>query len=335
MNDVLLNQELDSLSTMLKSTFRSVESSGYARWELTVSPEQPLGIMARMEEEWLLFEAHCWMSPIEQSSVTVVDRLCQLLHWNATLQGGVKFGLRSRPPGRAISGEDAFPVQILGEMSLEQDHLPLRLSRQVNQIALGFAQAFEKLSNGKQGQEHLLPPKDSQPVLKPQDLLSLCQESGWPFVEREGERLMVTLEVSHGFYQATVEITPVGLRVTVDLGTVRFPFPTTQEAVARLLLGACGHLRLVRGIFIEHADAQITIRFEVVLDETPSIAELIHALSALSLACKSCGKEGTVLVENQEVAQLYLAQQGGYPTTPISPDPSSPDEGPTHKGDES
>ena len=146
---------------------------------------------------------------------------------------------------------------------------------------------------------------------------------------------MVTLEVSHGFYQATVEITPDGLRVTADLGAVHFPFPTTQEAIARLLLRACGHLRLARGIFIEHAGAQITIRFEVVLDETPSIAELTHALSALSLACESCGTEATVLVENQDVAQLYLAQQGGYPTTPISPNPSSPDEGPTHKGDES
>jgi hypothetical protein len=234
----------------------------------------------------------------------------------------------------AISGEGTFLVHIFGEVSLEQDHLPLRLSRQVNQVALGFAQAFEKLRNGKQGQERLIQ-KDSQPVLKPKDLLSLCQESGWPFVEREGERFMVTLEVSHGFYQAMVAATPDGLRVSADLGEVGFPFPPVQEAVARLLLGACGHLRLVRGVFIEHGSAQITIRFEVVLDETPSIAELTHALSALSLACESCGKETTVLVENQEVAQLYLAQQGGYSTTPISPDPSSPDEGPTHKGDES
>jgi len=320
---------------MLQATFRTVESSGYAGWKLTLSPEQPLSIMARMEKEWLLFEAPCWMSTTDKSEVKVVDRLCQLLHWNAALQGGVKFGLRSRPSGFAISGEDTFPVQILGEVSLEQDHLPLRLSRQVNHVALGFARAFEKLRNGQQSQKHLVRPKDSQPVLKPKDVLSLCQESGWAFVEREGERFMVTLEVSHGFYQATVESTPVGLQVTVDLGTVRFPFSTTQEAVARLLLGACGHLRLARGMFIEHDGAQITIRFQVALDETPSIAELTHALSALSLACESCGKEATVLVENQEVAQLYLAQQGGCATTSISPDPSSPDEGPTHKGDES
>jgi hypothetical protein len=220
-------------------------------------------------------------------------------------------------------------------VSLEQDHLSPRLSHQINQVALGFAQAFEKLSNGKQGQKHLVHPKAIHPILKPEDLLSLCQESGWPFVEREGERFMVTLEVSHGFFQATVTATPAGIGVTADLGEVRFPSPTSQEALARLLLGVCGHLRLARGILTENASAQIRIRFEVVLDETPSIAELTHALSALSLACECCGKEATVLVENQEVAQLYLAQQGGYPTTPISPDPSLPDEGPTHKGDES
>jgi len=334
MNDVLPGHELDSLSTMLKSTFRTVESSGYARWKLTVSPEQPLGIMARMEEEWLLFEAPYWMSTTDESEVKVLNRLRQLLQWNAALQGGVKFGLRSWPSGLAISGVDTFPIQILAEVPLEQEHLPLKLSHQVNQVALGFAQAFEKLGNGMQGQERLVQ-KDSQPVLEPNNVLSLCQESGWPFVERERERFMVTLEVSHGFYQATVAATPAGLRISADLGEERFPYPPAQEAVARLLLGACGHLRLVRGILTENAGDLSTIGFEVVLDETPSIAELTHALSALSLACESCGKEATVLVENQEVAQLYLAHQGRYPTTPISPNPSSPDEGPTHKGDES
>ena len=103
MNDVLLGQELDALSTILKATFSTVESSGYAGWKLTLSPEQPLSIMARMEEEWLLFEAPCRMSTTEKPEGTVVDRLCQLLQWNAALQGGVKFGLRSWLSDFAIS----------------------------------------------------------------------------------------------------------------------------------------------------------------------------------------------------------------------------------------
>jgi hypothetical protein len=132
---------------------------------------------------------------------------------------------------------------------------------------------------------------------------------------------MVTLEVSQGFYQAMVATTPTGLRISADLGEVRSSLPITQEALARLLLGACGHLRLVRGILTENVNAPSTIRFEVVLEDNPSSADLTHALSALSLACESCGKEATVLIENPEVAQLYLAQQGGCATTSLSTRP--------------
>ena len=75
------------------------------------------------------------------------------------------------------------------------------------------------------------------------------------------------------------------------------------------------------GILTENVNAPSTIRFEVVLEDNPSSADLTHALSALSLSCESCGKEATVLIENPEVAQLYLAQQGGCATTSLSTRP--------------
>ena len=82
-----------------------------------------------------------------------------------------------------------------------------------------------------------------------------------------------------------------------------------RQALAVALLTICGIIRMARATAREN-DGQAAARFEVVFSNAPCSGELVHALAALSVACRLCGKEVKVLQEEEEVAREYLAVRG-------------------------
>ena len=138
------------------------------------------------------------------------------------------------------------------------------------------------------------------------ELAAQCRESGWTFAERSG-KLVVDLEVPDAFQQAAVEPKAQrGVAVSVDVTASGEPLAMPcQEALALLLLRACGVVRMVRAA-VEDVGSGTAARFEVLFSDTPCSAELAHAFSALSVACRIAGREAAILQHDEIVARAYL-----------------------------
>ncbi len=160
------------------------------------------------------------------------------------------------------------------------------------------------------------------------DLTRLCGESGWPYEQRSGESVSVDLEVSgRAFYQAIVSHQPsdrIRLRVDLVRGGEVAGAEQHKLAVAVLLLSVNGVVRMARGV-IRQMDQRFSAGFEASLSRRPSLAEFVHALSALSIACDMCGREVEALMEDAELARSFLEIRrldrlvsGHMPPTPIS-----------------
>lgn len=141
------------------------------------------------------------------------------------------------------------------------------------------------------------------------DLARLCGESGWPYTQRFGGSLGVDLEVSgRAFYQAIVSHQPSDrIRLGVDLvrGGEVAGAEQHKLAVAVLLLSVNGLVRMARAI-IRQTDQRFSAGFEASLSSRPSLAEFVHALSALSIACDMCGREVEALMEDAALARSFL-----------------------------
>jgi hypothetical protein len=89
--------------------------------------------------------------------------------------------------------------------------------------------------------------------------------------------------------------------LTSDPGAVT---AVCREAVGLLGIRTGGATRMARAV-AEGADG---LRYEVVLGERPSPAELGHAFAALSVACRIAAREAAVLRRDEAVARAYVAQ---------------------------
>ena len=63
---------------------------------------------------------------------------------------------------------------------------------------------------------------------------------------------------------------------------------------------------MARPVVVQSADGPV-VRFEVKFASPPTATELTHALSALSVAVRLCGREIQVLRQDEMIAKEYLA----------------------------
>ena len=81
-----------------------------------------------------------------------------------------------------------------------------------------------------------------------------------------------------------------------------------SESLLLLTVEARNRLKAVA----EKHGESFVLRCEAPLSETPPSPELVHALSALSVACRLCGKEVSHLTD-KKIAEGYLAVRGWSP----------------------
>ncbi|MGD0948411.1 MAG: hypothetical protein ABSA52_13365 [Candidatus Binatia bacterium] len=310
------------IAATLDRCFPRVEQSGRACWTFTLSNGTDLQATALINDSWLLLGV-----PLsEPRLVTHELRSWEMLQWNATLPGGAKFAVLAAGLG----------IHARAELPLDDDvNLPSRVVQACAGLNAASAK-FRRLGAARS------PLPSGGPVLSPveggQDegvrwiweeddtalntqivecapaveLAAVCRESGWAFAERSG-KLVVDLDVPGSFQQAVAQAkTPCGVAVSVDVTTSSEPLAMPcREALALLLLRTCGVVRMVRAA-VQNVGSGMAARFEVLFGDTPCGAELSHAFSALSVACRIAGHEAVILQHDEIIARAY-------PKTSLSP----------------
>lgn len=323
MADTVQGREI-TITDSLKKCSPSVEQIAPEHWKFALSNGASLHVTARMEEEWLLLDAPLpnsgkygltfskgvWelfqgtllevsLRNSGKRGLTTPRSVWELLQGNAQVPGGGKF----------VILPDEQSAHLCAEILLDDE---VDLAGRIHQACAGFKTALERLRGGKMKDYQA----DPHPVIFAADpgqsmgcdLLRLCHEAGWPFAERSAERLVVDLEVPDGFYQAILEKRMSRVHVWVELIACESLPQQCRQALGILLLTAC-RIVMVRATAEERED-RTTARFEVVFASPPCAAELAHALSALSVACRFFGREAKVLQQDEVVASEYLALQG-------------------------
>jgi hypothetical protein len=253
-----------------------------------------LPVAARISDDWVLFDA-----PL--SDRVKREDLWRLLCLNATLSGFSKFVMT---PRHAIHLRADVPLNEDDESIDSPDALDANLTKALAETCSSLKEAY-RIFRGEQLIALVPTDSDDRSESRAEELRRVCGETGWPFLERAGGRLMIELEVRGGFHQAVVEQHCAGICVSVEISRFDALEAIGRQAVSALLLTTGAQVRLARPSVIE----ETTGRFEVMFATLPTVNEFKHALSALSVACATCGQEALAL-RDHNIARQYLAYTG-------------------------
>lgn len=266
----------------LRSIAGFVEPSGNHRWKFALANGRRIPASARVTEGWLLFDA-----PLQ--GIDEGRDLWRLLALNARLGGGAKFALAG--PHTRLRAEIALTDEIDAATRLTQTCAALK-------EALSLAEGLR--DDG--------PPHRSIISTNRASLPSLCNEAGWAFTERDGDRLAVSLEARSGFHQALIEPSRGGVSISTEIMRAQNLSQLSRQSLGVLLLRASAELRMARAA-VEEEEGQWSVRFETRFDSVPGSMEIDRALAALSLACALCAREVKSL-QDDFLARRYLAIGG-------------------------
>jgi hypothetical protein len=290
---IKIENQNDRIEQVLEKIAEKMERRGSGDWIFELRNGTVLKTSARIENGWLITDASFGkghLHPLETQ-----DNTWEYLKLNGNLAGGAKIVLP--PKSRCL--------HLRGEIPLDEE---FNFERRIQCLFEEFTMASDKLENKKveysPGTQLTFGPRENAPGLS-----RLCIDAGWPFHERSEGKLAVDLEVARSFYQAIVEEEANSvLRVYVELAICESLPDVCRRALGELLLRAGHWVRLARPVVREES-GKTTIRFEVLFEPAPCPEELDQGLSALSVACRFCGKETQALM-NEEIAEEYLAVTG-------------------------
>ena len=265
----------------------SVKLAGNRHWEFTLANGKPLGVTARLSEEWLVLDA------------LVSERITRgawwdLLRLNAGIRGLSRFAL-------------AKQVRLRADIPLTDEDDASALTTRLLETCAGLKAAFGSLRGEKPGDQSATTRDRFEKPGEQQvdELRRRCSETSWRFIERSAGKLMIDLDVRSGFYQATVEHREAGVAVSVEILQPNVLSETCRQALALLLLATGAQVKLARPS-VEENENRIDVRFEVRFDSPPTANELEHAFSGLSVACEIAAREAHAL-QDDSIARDYLA----------------------------
>ena len=317
----------------------SVKRAGNAQWEFALTNGKPLGVSARLIEDWLVLDA------------ALPDRIerggwFDLLRLNASLQGLGKFVLipDGRPTNFSLSHAAATAadcklrktevcrasryVHLRADIPLPadeesesdyQDALSGGLMTRLQETCAGLKSAFQSVREEKTA-NHTVPPSpvdlEGKVDSRVEELRRLCRATGWPFIERSAGKLMVDLDVRSAFYQAAFEQSAEGAHVSVEVAHFENLGDASCQALGLLLLAMGARVKLARPSIMQNGN-QVIARFEVRFATMPAVVELTHAFSSLSVACALSGREAHA-IQDEVIARNYLATTGAQASLPAS-----------------
>ena len=258
----------------------ALEPIDAASWKLS-GGEVPL--LARSAYGWLHLDAEAAPAHLNGHAWAALER-------SAALPSGVKIVVPD--------GEDSLRVR--AELPLDREiELSSRLGDAVSAI--------------RQHASWQTPCDDTPTTPEPgevpdlEDLTLLVGAAGWPDLGRLGEPFHVELEGPRGGALARVarrddDVVEISVDLQIDAASAS---DDCNRATALLLLRVASDVRMIRATVVKNRP-----RFETVLGAHPTIAEIGHALSALSVGCSRAADEARALHGSEELARQYLATTG-------------------------
>ncbi len=265
-------------------------------WKLSFRNGKTFSALASADEDWLELRVKTNSSGRRRCAPA---RLWHCLRCNGDLPGGAKFALRPH---------DLRP-RICAELPLEEGTCPPQVLQQTGQ---GLRLAIDRLRERRKASQLPLLIDESAGMTEcnePQcDLGELCEAAGWKFARRASGDLAVELEAPGG---SVAILTQSGCQVTATVcfaASERPAVASTRHAAALMLLTASGLVRMIRAVVTDD-QGRITLSYQVRM-QSPTTERLARALSALSVVCRLCGKQEIEAIQDQAIADRYLAVRG-------------------------
>jgi hypothetical protein len=287
------------IADFLEQCAGDVRAAGQDRWRFALSGTVSLSVTARRNKEWLWLRAPLARSA-RRLSPELIDRL---LGQNRELAGGAKFTLADDPPRLYVSAE--IPLD-------EED---ADLGARLAEVCEAFRQAAQSLANGQRAGDaaplgaHIEGGEGPTPALD-RRRLALCEQTGWPLARRAGDQVAIELDAPGLYCQAMAETKGErGLHLGVDLASGPPSGDAGRHALNVFLLHASHVVRMARATARTVGGATV-YGWEVSLDRVAGAAEVQHALSALSVACRLSVREVEALKQDETTARSYLVLRG-------------------------
>lgn len=258
-------------------------------WRLALTNGRSLSVSVHLDEGFLLFDADAEIGVAAEQLVPLVER-------SSELPAMVKVALHRGSSGVRLRAELPLPE--------EDDASAGRIRGHVEGMRDAMHQLHNEFSRETAGQKMVCPEPQGDGQAIAGSLAELLKESAWPYHERPGGELLADLETGSQFLQAEIEGRGAGARFRLPLYRSEAAGDLAQQALCLYLMEANAALRYARAFF-QRGSAEIMAGFEVCLESEPSVADVAHALGALSVAGKQCGKELKVL--DGALAGIYLS----------------------------
>ena len=248
-------------------------------WRLALTNGRSLSISVRLDDGFLLFDADAGIRPAAEDLAPLAER-------SSELPAMVKLALRRGSPGVRLRAELPLP---------EEDDVPAdRIRSRVEGMRSALHRLHDGFSREAAGEEMACPQPQGNEQAIAGGLAEILKESGWPYRERPGGEFLADLETGDQLLQAEIRSCGAGARFRMALYRSEAAGELARQAVCLYLLEANAALRYARAFF-RRDSAEITAGFEVCLEGEPTAAEVGHALGALSVAARQCGRELKVL----------------------------------------
>ena len=287
------------ITNALEQEAASVKHVAPKSWDLSLANGRLAAASARIDDAgWFLLDAPLDHGTGAKRTALSGKRLHDYLKWNAELTGGAKFVVEPRDRSARLRVE--IPLD-LGERADP--------AGQVHLACQGCKAALEKLCDGRKERHSvsLVDLSRGRADTSRCDLLRLCRETGWGFVERSSGRISVELEVLNGSHSAILAERENGdISASVDVAVWTSLSGASRRSLDLLILSTAGFVRMVRPAVVKEGDKS-RARFEMVFSSPCRPAQLAHALSALSLACRFCAQECRLLQKDETIAREYLS----------------------------
>jgi hypothetical protein len=276
MTTTAFNDRLTRVTGALEEISPRFDATGNCSWQLPPRDAARCRVTAKLETDWLVLLAE------DEANLFADASPWNLLQRNSNLPGMAKF---AHPP----NGD----LQLRGELPLLDG---ANLTERIRETCAGFEAAISLY-------------EFSQPQPVPEssrnkfDLKSLCTETGWPFIERGPDKLLVELEAADNFWQAALMQSEPGISLSCELAAFNSKATDSRDAAAEFLLSACGALRFARA-----AVSADVAKLEIIFAAPPCAAEISSALESLSVGVQLCGEEIKTL-QDPAIARRYLAMR--------------------------
>jgi hypothetical protein len=271
----------------------SIQRVGQSCWRLAFSNGEIRAALAATDGDWLTLEVR---PPVASRRSSSPQSLWDCLGKNHWLPGGIKFVLRP---------QDRSP-RIRAELPLEAG---ICTAEAVCAAGQGLRAAFHYLGEAEELRPSSVAARDAEVQTTGCDLEDLCTSIGWDFARRASGHLAIRLESRGGACHAILAHHGQGASATVCLAACKALGPKPRHALAILLLAADGLVRMIRSTAAQE-EGRTALGYEVVMESCPTAEQLDRVLSALSVACGLCGPREIATMQDEYIADRYLAIRG-------------------------